>query len=415
MHLLHRTINSDDFEKSLQLIGSFLGAGYKIHDYEPGTEAFTWIVPHRYHVDEAYIEHKGKRYADFSQCNLSVVSYSVPVDKTIGYEELKRHVWTHEKLPNEVPWQFKYYDKTWGFCMRHNEFKTLDPQGQYRVVIRSRFEKQPFQVGEIVIPGKSKEEILWVSDICHPSQVNDSLTGAVVAADLAKQYHAQYDGRYTLRFLFLAETIGSIVWFSRNEEKIKDIRFGFFCEMVGNTNRFLLKRSRQDNTLVDRVAAYVLSRHERCGKTESIPFKNVVPGNDERVMNGLGIDIPSISITRWPYPEYHTTADNPSLMRQENLDEAKAVFKEMIGIFNTNRYPVYLSKGPIFLSRYGLHVSWYENPTLNKAIERILFLMDGKHSVFDIAQETGLDYDTTLDYLNKYEANNLIRWSDGPC
>ncbi len=415
LYPLHRTINSDDFEKSLGLIGAFLGERFQIHSYEPGSPAFTWFVPYRYHVDEAYLEHNGRRYADFSKHNLSVVSYSVSVDKTVSYEDLKQHVYTSEALPDEIPWCFKYYEKDWGFCLSHNEWKTFDRQGTFRAVIRSRFEKEPFQVGEFLIPGNSKEEILWVSDICHPSQVNDSLTGAVVAAQVAKELQGHYDGHYSLRFLFLAETIGSIVWFSRNEDKIPNIKHGMFCEMLGNNNRFLLKRSRQDNALIDRVAASVLARHQRHGKTEAVPFLNIVPGNDERVMNAVGIDIPSISITRWPYPEYHTTADNPSMIAPENLEEAKAVFTEILHVLNTNLYPVYLSKGPIFLSRYGLHVSWYVNPQLNKASQQILVLLDGKHSVFDIAGKVGLEYDQVHSYLKKFEENKLIRWSAKPC
>lgn len=415
LYPLHRTINSDDFEKSLGIIGNFLGDGFKIHAYDPGTEAFTWFVPYRYYVDEAYIEYNGRRYADFSQNSLSIVSYSVPVDKTVTYEELKPHVYTSEAQPDEIPWIFKYYQKEWGFCMPLNVWKTFDKNGTFRVVIKSRFEKKPFQVGELVIPGKSKEEILWVSDICHPNQVNDSITGAVVAAQIAKELKGRYDGHYTLRFLFLAETIGSIVWFSRNEEKIPGIKFGMFCEMVGNNNRFLFKRTRQDSTLIDRVAAHVLAQHETHGATESIPFAKVVPGNDERVMNGAGIDIPSVSITRWPYPQYHTTADNPSMIVPENLEEAKTVFTEILNILNTNRYPIYLSRGPIFLSRYNLHVAWLDNPKLNRCLEQILFSLDGKHSVFDIAEEVGLDYATVYGYLKKFEEHQLIRWSDTPC
>lgn len=414
LYPLHRTINSDDLEKSLQMFGSFIGEGFKIHPYESETPAFTWFVPHRYYVDEAYIEYQGKRYADFHENYLSIVSYSVSVDKVVSYDELKAHVYTNEKLPDEIPWIFKYYEQNWGFCMRHNEWKAFDPNDTFHVVIKSRFEKKPFLIGEYIVPGKSKEEILWVSDICHPNQVNDSISGAVVAAQLAKELDKDYDGYFTIRFLFLPETIGSIVWFSRNEDKISNIKYGIFCEMVGNNNRFLLKRSRQGNELIDRVAEFVLLRHERSGKAEIIPFKQIVPGNDEKVMNSVGIDIPTISITRWPYPEYHTTADNPSIIDPRNLEETKSVFGATLHILNTNLYPVYLSKGPVFLSRFGLWVEWRDNPKLNRAIQWILFLLDGKHSVFDIAEEVNLDYDVVYSYLRKFEEQKLIRWSRTP-
>lgn len=414
LYPLHRTINSDDFEKALGIIRSFVGGNFKIRGYEPGEPAFTWFVPYRYHVDEAYIEWNGKRYANFADHPLSVVSYSFPVDRVVTYGELKTHVYTHEALPDEIPWMFKYYQKEWGFCLRHNEWKTFDPKASYRVVIKSRFEKEPFQVGELLIPGKSKEEILWVSDVCHPYQANDSLAGAVVAAQTAKTLRGRYQGHYSIRFLFLPETIGSIVWFARNLKKIKRIKYGMFSEMVGKDNPFRLKLSHQGNTRIDRVAAHVLRRHERHGKAEVIAFKGGHPGNDERVMNGAGIGIPTISLTRWPYPEYHTTADNPSIIKPENLDETLKVFGDIFHILNTDRYPVYQSQGPIFLSRYGLWVDWRENPKLNAALETILQLLDGRHSVFDIAEETELDFAVVTSYLEQFQKHKLIRWSSKP-
>lgn len=410
LYPLHRTINSDDFEKSLKIIGDYLGPKYFINEYKPGTDAFTWVVPKRYHVKEAYIEYQGKRYADFSENNLSLVSYSVPVDKTVSYEELKEHIYTSPAQPDEIPWVFKYYQKDWGFCLAENIWKNFDKEGEYKVVINSSFGDEPFMVGEFVVPGKTDEEILWISDICHPNQVNDSLSGAVVAAEVAKKYSENYSGKYTLRFLFLAETIGSMTWFSRNEDKIPKIKHGLFCEMLGNNNRLLLKKSLQDTASIDRVAERVLKKYSKCGSVEVIPFKKLEPGNDENIMNGLGIGIPAVSITRWPYPEYHSTADNPDLINIENLEEAMSACEEIIETLNTEKYPLYLSKGPIFLSRYDLWVDWRVQPELNAAIERLLLLLDGKHSVTDIAEEVNLDIDVVHDYLKKIEAQGLIKW-----
>jgi len=145
-----------------------------------------------------------------------------------------------------------------------------------------------------------------------------------------------------------------------------------------------------------------------------IPFSCLEPGNDENVMNGLGIDIPAVSVTRWPYREYHTSADNPSMIGKENLVEALDAILKIIDTININLYPLYLSKGPVFLTRYGLWVDWHVQPKLNAAIERMLILMDGKHSVFDIAQEVHLDCRTVYDYLKRFEVHKLIRWLDKP-
>ena len=34
-------------------------------------------------------------------------------------------------------------------------------------------------------------------------------------------------------------------------------------------------------------------------------------------MIGSGVDIPMISISRFPYPEYHTSDDNPDIISEE--------------------------------------------------------------------------------------------------
>ncbi|MFA5167184.1 MAG: DUF4910 domain-containing protein [Candidatus Omnitrophota bacterium] len=414
LYPLHRTINSDDMEKSLRMIGDYIGKGFRILPFKPGTAAFSWTIPPRYSVDEAYIDCNGKRFAEFSKSNLSVVSYSIPINKCVSYQELRRHVFTQPDLPDETPWMFKYYERTWGFCMPHRQWLRLDRNAKYRVVIKSRFEKKPFMVGEYVIPGHTNEEILWVSDICHPSQVNDSITGAVVAAHLAKVWTKRYKGRFTLRFLFLPETIGSVAWFSRNLKKISRIRYGMFCEMLGNDNRFLLKLSRQGDTPWDRIAKRAFKRHKNMGETKVITFQQIAPQNDEKVMNGVGIDIPTVSFTRWPYREYHTSADNPNLIQLKNLKEAFGITQEMLQSVNYDLYPISTVRGPIMLSRYKLWVPYDANPKLNQALQRILFMLNGQYSVADIAEEVMLDSKTLRQYLKRFEAHGLIRWNRGP-
>ena len=89
--------------------------------------------------------------------------------------------------------------------------------------------------------------------------------------------------------------------------------------MTGNDNTLILQRSRQDNALIDRVARTVLNRTGN--EFREGEFAQVV-ANDERVINGPGVNVPCISISRWPYDEYHTSDDNPSIMHEDKLQEA---------------------------------------------------------------------------------------------
>jgi aminopeptidase-like protein len=86
-----------------------------------------------------------------------------------------------------VPYVTSYYHRDWGFCMSYNKFKNLK-SGEYNVVIDSKLDKKGnLIIGEYLIKGKSKKEILISTNICHPSLVNNELTGPSILTYLIKK------------------------------------------------------------------------------------------------------------------------------------------------------------------------------------------------------------------------------------
>ncbi len=80
---LHRTLVSDGMDRALEIVGSYMPdlAGYAVETYPPGEHVWTWKVPERYVVHEAYLEQEdGTRLADFAWDPLHLVSYSLPTD-----------------------------------------------------------------------------------------------------------------------------------------------------------------------------------------------------------------------------------------------------------------------------------------------------------------------------------------------
>ena len=390
-----RNIVSDEYEEALKYISNIIPL--KIHEVSTGTKCWTWTIPEKWTVNEAWIEDlDGNRLLDFKDHPLHVISYSLPINKIVTKNELMEHLHTNSKRPDAIPFEFKYYQKDWGFCIQHNKLKQFTKE-KYKICIDSKFENSSLKIGDFTIKGESDDTIVMVAHLCHPSMVNDDLAGVSVLVDVAKEL-SKKNNHYTYKCLFLPETIGSIAYLSQNEKIIPNFKYGIFFEMLGNKNIHALQLSRQGNTRLDNIARYVLK-----SKTETFregKFREIIC-NDEMVFNGPGINIPMISISRYPYPEYHTSDDNPSIISEELLNESKNTILEILKILDADYIPKRKFKGPIFLSGYGLWVDWRVNEELNLNIEKIMLRLEGDKSIFEIAQELGMKFLNVKEFVDK--------------
>jgi len=406
---LHRTLNSDDMTDALRMCGRYLDSDHwTIHQYEPGTDVFTWYIPERYKVREAWLEIEGERVADFQVNPLHLLSYSLPQRISGCLGDIREHIWSDPKRPQAIPWEFKCYERDWGFCVRHADLSRFNDDAGVEGVIDVEFTNEPFQLGEFFLPGSTEESALFLTNICHPAQVNDSIAGLVVGLEMARRLADSPQSKLGFRLLVVPETIGSIAWFAHNDERAKKIKHAWFCEMVGHDNSFVLQHSRQGtDALIDRAFLSVLPDHRRHGAERTGDFRDVV-ASDEIVTNGPGFDIPTPSLTRWPYAEYHSSDDNPEIISAENLDEALGVFMDLWDALEENYYPKRRFKGPVMLSRYGLWVDWRIDRQLNLSIDKLMLMLDGDRSAVDIAHELGLPFRTVRNYLDKFYEAGLI-------
>jgi len=397
-----RHLISTDYDQALNYIAKIIPI--KIHEIPTGTKCWTWTIPEKWSVNEAWIDDlNGNRILDLKDHPLHVISYSLPVNKIVSKDELLAHLHSRKDRPDAIPYEFKYYEKDWGFCIQYNKLKNLQEE-QYKVFIDSKFEKSTLKIGDLTLKGEINDTIVLVAHLCHPTMVNDDLTGVAVLVEIAKKM-SQIKNHYTYKFLILPETIGSIAYLSQNEEIIKNLKYGIFLEMLGNDNTHALQFSRQGNTRIDRITHYLLKQKFSNFRTGS--FRKVI-SNDEMVFNGPGVDIPMISISRFPYPEYHTSDDNPNIISEEKLIESRNFILEILKILEQDYFPKRKFKGPIFLSGYGLWVDWRVNKKLNQNIEQIMLRLEGDKSIFDIAEELEMNFDDVLNYVNKFFENNLI-------
>ena len=392
---LHRTLVSDDMDRTVGMFADFaraLGATQDqvlIHEFPSGTEVSTWIVPQKYSLRQYLLREEGKDrpIIDASSPCMSIPEYSLPVDRTMPFEELRPHLFHSERQPDAIPFVFKFmYRPNFGFCLPYNVFREMDRKADYRALIDAELSDGALKCLEIVIPGATDESILVMSNLCHPCQVNDSITGAINALMLIEHFLA-HPPKHTLRFGFWPETIGAQAYFSKYFDQKELFRHALFTEMLGTGGDHALQLSRQETTSVDCAARFVLER-------ENLPYATgrytTLLRNDERISNGINLDIPTISLSRWPYPEYHTSFDTPAIIGMENIEESSRITRQIIEVLDSN---VYLEPGDIFgqpfLTRFGLfHDSAQaggDGRNLNKITEDVFSYSDGKTSLLDIA------------------------------
>jgi len=88
-----RDIISDGYDRALDFISKIIPI--KIRKIPSGTKCWTWIVPEKWSVKEAYIEDlDGNRVLDLKDHPLHIVSYSLPINKIVTKEELMSHLYT---------------------------------------------------------------------------------------------------------------------------------------------------------------------------------------------------------------------------------------------------------------------------------------------------------------------------------
>ena len=389
-----RSITGEGVVQTLNIIKKEIPLS--IHKIPTGTKVFDWEIPKEWNIREAYIKNsKGDKIVDFNDSNLHVMSYSTPINQSVTLSTLKQHLHTSPEQPDWIPYRTSYYNEDWGFCIAHNQFQNLK-EDVYDVFIDASLKPGFLTYGEYYIPGEQSEEVLISTRICHPSLCNDNLSGICVATHLAKELRRK-KLRYSYRFLFIPGTIGAIAWLSVNQSKVNNIHHGLVISLLGVGDRFNYKRSRQGDSEIDQVVEAVLM-------SERIPHqlhKFSPYGDDERQFGSPGFNLPIGCLMRTPFgqfPEYHSSGDNLDLIQPEVLENSLKVLSQIIKMLEFNRRYINIKPyGEVQLGKRGLYNTVGGESSgrdYQLALLWVLNYSDGKHSLLDISQLSGIDFES---------------------
>lgn len=404
-----RSITGNGVRETLKILKEICPT-MKIVEVPTGIKAFDWKVPKEWNIKDGWIKNsKGEKIIDFKENNLHIMGYSVPIHKKVNLKELLENVYTLPEQPDWIPYVTSFYKERFGFCMSENLKNSLI-EDEYEIFIDSELKKGSLTYGEIIISGKCKQEILLSTYVCHPQMANNELSGPVVAINLAK-WLSERKNKYTYRIVFVPETIGSIVYLSKNLKKMKKNTIaGFVLTCLGDNNNYSYLESPYANTLADKVAQNVLKFHAPDYKT----YLYLRRGSDERQYCSVGVDLPVCSIMRTKYCEYqqyHASADDLSFISSEGLEGSLDVYKKIIiALENNKKYKATCLCEPQ-LSKHGLFLSnsTKENSSALQNILDFLAYANGSSDLIDISNIMNIDIKILLPVIAKLENAGLIK------
>lgn len=371
---------------------------------------FDWKIPKVWNVKSAFLKDEyGNLICSFERNNLELVGYSEPIKKKFTYKEILPHLHYLKKQPSAIPYVTSYYKKNWGFCLSYKKFKKLNKNIKYIVDIDTSFSNGKMYYGEILLKGRSKKEILITTYICHPSMANNELSGILATIYLSKIIKSK---KYSIRFLFIPETIGAINYINKNLDSLKkNLIAGINITCVGLGGPYTIINSIYANTYSD-----IISR--RIGKKYS-NFKELkfqFRGSNERQFGCQNLDLPFTTFCRkrfGDYEEYHTSLDNLNIMNYKELSNSINFVKNFINEVQSNQIYIKNKICEPFLTKYNLigSIGTRENMT-NKdrtIASNIIAYVNRRYDLYEIAKILKEDFQFIKKISNIIKKKRIIK------
>ncbi len=412
---LNRTVCSADYDRTVEYMRSVLP--FSVVEYPAPGDHNGWVIPPKWDVLEATISKQGKLVYDGTWHPLGVIALSAPFEGRVSGEALKEHLYYDHRYGDSLTFhfrqQFRSWDRDWGFCVPKNLYDALEP-GEYDVRIVTQESPSTLKVLVHTQVGSLPHTIALCANLDHPGVANDGLAGVVVGAEVLRRLQG-HRTQYTYKLVLAPGIIGNEYYLGRLPPGERQEIIECLCLwMLGSRTELALQDSRESRSNIEHALAKSMGDRgipHRRGEFESIII------NDEYIWEAYGI--PTCSLSRFPYPEYHSSRDDISIMSEEHLEEAVTIVLGAIEDLETTPLVEKRFEGNICLSnpRYDLYVdpgqvSFGEQISGEQRRLRMLqdFLPTLKRPVTarSLALRFLLPEEDVLDYLRKWEQKGLV-------
>jgi aminopeptidase-like protein len=372
-------------------------------------------------VREAWIKDAGgKVIASYTDHPLFVAPYSKSIRAIVSGKELRAHLFSNPQQPDAFAYNHRLAHNAklrladWCLSLPQNLIDGLG-EGPFEVCIDAEVKDGEMLVGEIVLEGETRDTIAFLADWCHPGQVNDSFSGLVMFMEIMRTLAQRPQRRYTYKLLMFPETVGSSVYIGSDQTRARSIRGAIFSEMVGWGEEWFLKATRTGNSYMDLLSA---DCRRRFSDLKSAPFFSLY-GNDEHVFDSVQVGIPTLSLQKFPFAEYHTSNDHPSRLNDADLFRAYEIILHLVDVVERDAVYEFVHPVPFYMSRYDLYADAVYEKEAHCLRRNIQLRLDGRSSLLKIANDLDVPFKAVHEYVERMAAFDLVRpakvspWAQG--
>jgi len=402
-------------------------ANFKVHRFESGKRLRGWEIPPGWRANKAIIKHKGRVIYDcLASGPLGCAYFSPSFEGTVSKKELMKHTAWREDLPESIvyDWTRLYRPaerNKWGLCIPWKELFIL-PDTDLEITIHTETYQSAMYVLDLRIQGEVNDEIIINSHNCHPFQANDDISGCAVGLALFKHAFLRKRNYYSYRLLIGPELYGPMFWLEEIWQEKTRISSVVLLKSVGNDSPIKIQNSFLGNHDINNIAKAAMQTNHAWQQDASFyPYRSYY-GNDETIFEAPGYEIPTITLTRYPFKEYHTNLDIPERLNPGRLLECYKMLCTIVDIAETNMRAKSVQPGLFCLSspRYNLYQKATEpgisndgNSIMEKKWNLLMNCLSRELSsglsILDLSLKYQLPYRLVLEYVSKWESAGLVR------